>query len=107
STQLWKLAASGQQLASAKLELLAPGASAPYATYTLKAVKVSRFSTLGSGDERRDEVALHFDAAAQPNPVFAFDAAAPLPAAAEPGIRTMTVDGIPGQVPLLPDWWSV
>jgi type VI protein secretion system component Hcp len=108
SIQLWKLAASGQTLATAKLLLLAPGASAPYATYTLKTVKVARFSTLGSGDERRDEVALHFDATSQlPNPVFAFDPTAPLPTSDEPRVGTMTVDGIPGQIPLLLDGWSV
>ena len=107
SPQLFKLAASGQQLATAKLELLAPGAQSPYATYTLKSVKVARFSTLGSGDERRDEVALHFDPSAQPNPVFAFDAAAPLPAASQPRVGRMTVEGIPGEVPLVLDAWNI
>ena len=107
SPQLWKLAATGQQLATAKLELLAPGAQSPYATYTLKAVKVASFSTLGSGDERRDEVALHFDPAVQPNPVFAFDSAAPLPAPSEPRVGRMTVDGIPGEAALVLDAWSV
>jgi type VI protein secretion system component Hcp len=107
SAQLWKLAATGQQLATAKLELLAPGAQSPYATYSLKAVKVASFSTLGSGDERRDEVALHFDPAIQPNPVFAFDAAAPLPAPSEPRVGRMTVDGIPGEATLVLDAWNV
>lgn len=107
SPQLWKLAATGQQLATAKVELLAPGAQSPYATYSLKAVKVSRFSTLGSGDERRDEVALRFDPAVQPNPVFAFDSGAPLPAPSEPRVGRMTVDGIPGEAPLVLDAWNV
>ena len=107
SAQLWKLAATGQQLATAKLELLAPGAQSPYATYSLKAVKVASFSTLGSGEERRDEVALHFDPAVQPNPVFAFDAAAPLPAPSEPRVGRMTVDGIPGEAALVLDAWNV
>jgi len=107
SPQLWKLAATGQQLATAKLELLAPGAQSPYATYSLKAVKAARFSTLGSGDERRDELALHFDPALQPNPVFAFDSAAPLPAAGEPRVGRMTVDGIPGEAVLVLDAWNV
>jgi len=107
SPQLWKLAATGQQLATAKLELLAPGAQSPYATYSLKAVKVTRFSTLGSSDERRDEVALHFDPAVQPNPAFAFDPAAPLPAPSEPRVGRMTVDGIPGEAALVLDAWSV
>jgi type VI protein secretion system component Hcp len=107
SPQLWKLAATGQQLATAKLELLAPGAQSPYATYSLKAVKVARFSTLGSGEERRDEVALHFDPALQPNPVFAFDPAAPLPAAGEPQVGRMTVAGIPGEAALVLDAWNV
>ena len=107
SPQLWKLAATGQQLATAKLELVAPDAQSPYATYSLKAVKVSRFSTLGSGDERRDEVALHFDPAVQPNPTFAFDPAAPLPALSEPRVGRMTVDGIPGESALVLDAWNV
>ena len=107
SAQLWKLAATGQQLATAKLELVAPGAQAPYATYSLKAVKVAGFSTLGYGDERRDEVALHFDPLIQPNPVFAFDAAAPLPAPSEPQVGRMTVDGIPGEAALVLDAWNI
>ena len=107
SPQIWKLAATGQQLATAKLELRAPGTQAPYATYSLKAVKVTRFSTLGSGDERRDEVALHFDHALQPNPAFAFDAAAPLPAASEPRVGRMTVEGIPGEAELVLDAWNI
>ena len=107
SPRLWKLAATGQQLATAKLELLAPGAQSPYASYSLKAVTVTRFSTLGSGDDRRDEVALHFDPAIQPNPVFAFDPAAPLPAPSEPRVGRMTVDGIPGEAALVLDAWNV
>jgi type VI protein secretion system component Hcp len=107
SPQLWKLAATGQQLATAKLELLAPGAQSPYATYSLKAVKVTRFSTLGSGEERRDEVALHFDPAVQSNPAMAFDAAAPLPAPSEPRVGRMTVEGIPGEATLVLDAWNV
>jgi len=107
SPQLFKLAATGQQLATAKLELLAPGAQSPYATYSLKAVRATSFSTHGSGEERRDEVALHFDPAAQPNPVFAFDAAAPLPATSEPRVGRMTVDGIPGEAALVLDAWRV
>jgi type VI protein secretion system component Hcp len=107
SPQLWKLAATGQQLATAKLELLAPGAQTPYASYSLKSVKVARFSTLGSGDERRDEVALHFDPALIPNPVFSFDPAAPTPAPSEPRVGRMTVDGIPGEADLVLDAWNV
>jgi type VI protein secretion system component Hcp len=107
SPQLWKLAATGQTLATAKLELMAPGARAPYATYSLKTVKATSFSTIGSGDERRDEVALHFDPAIEPNPVFAFDSTAPLPAPSEPQVGRMTVDGIPGEVPLVLDAWNL
>jgi type VI protein secretion system component Hcp len=107
SPQLWKLAATGQQLATAKLELLAPGAQSPFATYSLKAVKATRFSTLGSGEERRDEVALHFDPAVQPNPAFTFDSAAPLPAPSEPRVGRMTVDGVPGEAALVLDAWNV
>jgi len=107
SPQLWKLAATEQQLATAKLQLVARSAQSPYATYSLKAVKVTRFSTLGSGEERRDEVALHFDPAVQPNPVFAFDSAAPLPVSSQPQVGRMTVDGIPGETALVLDAWSV
>ncbi|HET8952461.1 MAG TPA: type VI secretion system tube protein Hcp [Solirubrobacteraceae bacterium] len=107
SAQLWKLAATGQQLATAKLELLSPGAQTPYATYSLKAVKATSFSTMGSGEERRDEVALRFDPAVLPNPAFAFDPAAPLPAASEPRVGRMTVDGIPGEVALVLDAWNI
>ena len=107
SPQLWKLAATGQQLATAKLELSAPGAQSPYATYSLKAVKVAGFSTLGAGEERREELALHFDPAVQPNPAFAFDPGAPLPAASEPRVGRMTVDGIPGEAALVLDAWNV
>ncbi len=105
SAQLWKLAATEQQLATAKLELVAPGAQSAYATYSLKTVKVARFSTLGSGEERRDEVALHFDPVAAP--AFAFDSAAPLPAPSEPRVGRMTVDGIPGEAALVLDAWNV
>jgi type VI protein secretion system component Hcp len=107
SPQLWKLAATGQQLATAKLELSAPGAQSPYATYSLKAVKVAGFSTLGAGEERREELALRFDPAVQPNPAFAFDPGAPLPAASEPRVGRMTVDGIPGEAALVLDAWNV
>ena len=107
SPQLFKLATTGQQVATAQLELLAPGAQSPYATYTLKGVKVASFSTLGSGEERRDEVALRFDPTLFPNPVFAFDAAAPLPAPSAPRVGRMTVDGIPGEAALVLDAWKV
>jgi hypothetical protein len=52
STQLWKLAGSGQKLASAKRQMVAPGASAAYATYTLKAVNVARRHRPASADGR-------------------------------------------------------
>jgi type VI protein secretion system component Hcp len=71
SGQLWRLTASGRHMAAAKLELLAPGASAPYARYELEDVAVTAFSTRGSGHERRDELALSFDAAV--SPAFSFD----------------------------------
>jgi type VI protein secretion system component Hcp len=105
SPQLWKLTATGQHLPSAKLELLTPGASAPYATYTLKDVTTTTFSTRGSGDERQDEVGLSFNAASPPT--FAFDAAAPLPELAQPRVGQMTVDGIAGDIDIVQDAWNV
>jgi hypothetical protein len=91
SAELWKRTATGQRVASAKLELLEPGASAPYASYVFKDVATTRFSTRGSGAERRDEVRLSFSPAA---PAFSFDAAAPLPELADPRVGQMTVDGL-------------
>jgi type VI protein secretion system component Hcp len=102
SPQLWKLAATGQHVATAKLELLAPGGT-PYATYTLKDVRATGFSTRGSGDEREDEVRLTF----VPNPALAFDPSAPLPAPAAPRVGRMTVDGVPGDIDLVLDAWSL
>jgi len=107
SAQLWKLTATGQKLSSAKLELLAPSAGAPYAGYVLKGVAATSFSTHGSGDEREDEVGLSFDAAMQPNPAFTFDPSAPLASPAEPRVGQMTVDGIPGATDLVLDAWSL
>ena len=74
SADLWKRTATGQHVASAKLELLEPGASAPYASYVFKDVATTRFSTRGSGVERHDEVRLSFSPAP---PAFAFYASAP------------------------------
>jgi type VI protein secretion system component Hcp len=106
SAQLWKLTATGQHLASAKLELLAPGASAPYASYVFKDVAATTFSTHGSGDERQDEVGLSFTAPASPL-AFAFDASAPLPALAQPRVGQLSVDGIPGAIDLVLDAWRL
>ena len=105
STVLWKRTATGQHIASGKLELLAPGARAPYATYAYKDLVVSGFSTEGSGDTRRDEVRLHFSAVS--GPTFAFDATAPLPPLSEPRVGQLSVDGIAGQADLVLDAWSV
>lgn len=108
SAQLWKLTASGQHVASAKLELLAPGASAPYASYDFKDVAATTFSTRGSGAERRDEVGLSFNAAAPPpNPAFTFDPSAPIASPAQPRVGQMTVDGISGGIELVLDSWSL
>ena len=107
SGQLWKLAVNGKLFASAKLELLEPGAATPYATYTFKGVSVRKFSTEGSGALRRDEVSLHFDPAVSPNPMFSFDAGAPIPALSEPRIGSLTADGIAGESPLVLDAWSI
>jgi type VI protein secretion system component Hcp len=107
SAQLWKLTATGQKLASAKLELIAPGAQAAYASYVLKGVTATRFSTQGSGEDRQDVVGLSFDAALQPNPAFNFDASAPVPSPLEPRVGEMTVDGIPGAIDLVLDAWSL
>ena len=103
SPQLWKLAATGKHLPSAELELLAPGEDVPYATYSLEDVTASRFATRESGDE----VALRFDPAAQPNPTFAFDPAAPRPALGVPRVGTMAVEGIAGESALVRNAWSV
>jgi type VI protein secretion system component Hcp len=105
STLLWKRTATGQHIASAKLELLAPGAHVPYATYAYKDLAVTGFSTEGSGDTRRDKVRLGFNPIS--SPTFAFDAAAPLPPLSEPRVGEMTVDTIAGQAELVLDAWSV
>ena len=102
--QLWKLTATGQHVASAKLELLAPGASAPYASYVFKDVAATKFSTRGSDDERQDEVGLSFSATAPP---LAFDPSAPLPALGQPRVGQLTLDGIPGDIDLVGDAWRL
>ena len=107
STALWKRAATGEHIASAELELLAPGATVPYATYTLSDVTVEGFSTQGSGDERQDTIRLGFETAIAANPGFAFDPSAPLAAPAEPTVGRMTVDGIPGATEIVLDAWNV
>jgi type VI protein secretion system component Hcp len=104
SPQLWKLTATGKHVASAKLDLLAPGASAPYASYVFKDVAATTFSTHGSDDERQDEVGLSFGATASP---LAFDASAPLPALAQPRVGQLTVEGIPGDIDLVLDAWRL
>jgi type VI protein secretion system component Hcp len=107
SGQLWKLAVDGKHLTNAKLQLLQPGAAAPYATYTFKDVTVRKFSTVGTGAQHRDEVSLHFDPTVFPNPVLAFDAAAPLPPLGEPKIGKLTAEGIAGESALVLDAWSI
>ncbi|HZB75509.1 MAG TPA: type VI secretion system tube protein Hcp [Solirubrobacteraceae bacterium] len=107
STELWKRTATGEHIASAELELLAPGATVPYATYVLSDVTVEGFSTQGSGDERQDTVQLGFNTAIAANPAFTLDPSAPLPAPAEPRVGRMTVDGIPGATAIVLDAWNV
>jgi type VI protein secretion system component Hcp len=107
SPELWKRTATGLHSTSAKLELLAAGAAAPYATYTLADVTVKRFSTRGSGDERLDTVQLGFNTAMAANPGLTFDPTAPLTPAAEPRVGQMTLDGIAGETDVVLDAWSV
>jgi type VI protein secretion system component Hcp len=102
SPLLWDLSATGKHVASAKLELVAPGASVPYASYVLQDVSVARFNTRGAGSEREDEVAFGY-AKATP----AFNAAAPLPAAGASEVGALTVDGIAGSSPVVLDAWQV
>ncbi len=52
-------------------------------------------------------MALRFDPAAQPNPAFAFDPAAPRPALGVPRVGTMAVEGIAGESALVRDAWNV
>jgi type VI protein secretion system component Hcp len=104
SAGLWKLASTGAHSATAKLELLAPGASAPYATYDFHDVTVAEFATHGSGGGREDEVKLGLS---QTTPGFAFDASAPLAPLAEPLVGRMTVEGSAGDSELVLDAWSV
>jgi type VI protein secretion system component Hcp len=103
SGQLWKLAASGKSLATAKLELLKPDSQTPYATYVFKNVSIRKFSTEGSGTLRRDTVSLRF----APTPSFAFDAGATIPAVSEPRVGSMTADGIAGESALVLDAWNI
>jgi type VI protein secretion system component Hcp len=107
SAALWKLAADGQHLATGKLQLLAPGAGAPYATYAFKDLRVTGFTTQGSGDQRQDEVRLGFETAFMPNPVFSFDPAAPLAPLSAPRVGRMTVSGIAGETDLVLDAWKL
>ena len=107
SAELWKRTVTGQHSASGKLELLAPGADAPYATYGFADVTVKAFSTQGSGEKRQDEARLGFNASIVPNPVFSFDQAAPLAPAAGPRVGELTVDGIAGETDLVFDAWNV
>lgn len=105
SPALWKLAASGQHMAHATLQLLAPGATVPYATYTLTDVTVKQFSTAGSGDGRQDELRLAF--APSPPPALAFAAAAPRPKPDEPVIGQIAAQGIAAPGDLVLDGWDV
>jgi type VI protein secretion system component Hcp len=107
SNELWKWTATGKHIVSAKLELLAPGATAPYATYALSDVTVNGFSTHGSGDERQDTVSLGFNTAIAANPSLTFDPSAPLAPPAEPRVGQMTVDGIAGETELVLDAWNL
>jgi type VI protein secretion system component Hcp len=102
SPALWDLTATGKHVASAALELLAPGASAPYARYALQDVSVTRFSTRAAGGEREDEVALGY-ATATPT----FNIAAPLPATGASEVGALTVDGIAGSSPVVLDAWQL
>jgi type VI protein secretion system component Hcp len=105
SAELWKHTATGQHMATGKLELLAPGAGAAYATYGFKDLTVKAFSTEGAGDRRQDEVQLAFDPLSAPT--VAFDAAAPLPALSEPRVGQMAVDGLAGETGLVLDAWNI
>jgi type VI protein secretion system component Hcp len=107
SPRLWALTTTGQHLPSATLELLAPGAGAPYARYVLKDVTATRFTTQGSGAERRDQVGLSFNAAIAQNPALTFDPSAPLPSPTEPHSGRMTVDGIAGETDLILHAWRL
>ncbi|HKE81808.1 MAG TPA: type VI secretion system tube protein Hcp [Solirubrobacteraceae bacterium] len=103
SPLLWKMTTSGQHVPTATLALLAPGAAAPYATYTFKDVAATTFTTHGSGDDRQDEVGLSVGSGA----LVAFDAAATLPSVEQPRVGQLTVDGIPGDHDVVLDAWSL
>jgi type VI protein secretion system component Hcp len=107
SGELWKRTTSGVHMTSAKLELVAPGANAAYATYVFKDVTVKGFSTQGSGDKREEKVRIGFNTTTSPNPVLTFDRNAPLAPLSEPRVGRMTVDGIPGESELVLDAWNL
>jgi type VI protein secretion system component Hcp len=105
SPALWKLATSGEHLAGAKLALIAPGASAPYASYALKDVTVSGFTTTGTGTGHRDELRLSFGTVTAP--ALAFDGSAPRPVPDEPVIGQLTAQGIAAAGDVVLDGWDV
>ena len=107
STALWKLAATGQELASAKLQLIAPGVGAAYTTYAFKSVRVKGFSTQGSGAQREETVRLSFDSALAGNPASSFDPAAPLAPSSLPRVGRMKVGDIAGETDLVLDAWQL
>jgi type VI protein secretion system component Hcp len=107
SPVLFRRTATGEHSPSATVQLVAPGASAPYATYTFKDVVVKSFRIRGAGDERSEEVALGFSSVVAGSPAFAFDPAAPLAPATAPRVGRMTVDGVAGSIDLTLDTWLI
>jgi type VI protein secretion system component Hcp len=107
SPLLFRRTATGEHSPSATVQLVAPGASAPYATYTFKDVVVKSFRIRGAGDERSEEVVLGFSSLVAGSPAFAFDPTAPLAPVTAPRVGRMTVDGVPGSIDLTLDTWLI
>jgi type VI protein secretion system component Hcp len=103
--QLLAAVASGKHLASAKLEVFAPGASSPTATLELGDTTVASFAVSGSGEERTEEMRLTVtDPGGSPtDPSLLLWAATPALPVAGQKVGEMTLAGVTGTINLISD----
>lgn len=104
--QLLTAVASGKHLASAKLEVTAPGAASPTATLELGEMTVASFAVSGSGAERTEQMRLTVPSPggsqAEP-PRLVWAAGAPALPTAGQKLGEMTLAGVTGTFDLISD----
>jgi type VI protein secretion system component Hcp len=103
--QLLTAVASGKHFASAKLEVLAPGAETPTATLELGDTTVASFAVSGSGEERTEGMRLTVtDPGGSPTdpPQLVWAGAPALPVAGQK-VGEMTLAGVTGTINLISD----